>query len=153
MRALDLDAVSEVLARVRRAKTEAKLSQRAPVSPASSCGPPPGPGAASRRPRPTSSTRSTVAELVVDDGDELERRDRRRLNSDPPVDCSTHGCRWIDIGPAPPDAGRSGSRSARTIVAAVVCFLTAGGLAAGYMVLRSRDVVEITNPAERAAGR
>ena len=36
-----------------------------------------------------------------------------------------------------------------TILAAVVCFLAAGGLAAGYMVLRDRDVVEITDPSER----
>ena len=41
---------------------------------------------------------------------------------------------------------------AATIVAAVVCFLAAGSLAAGYMVVRNRDVVEITNPAERRAG-
>jgi LCP family protein required for cell wall assembly len=38
---------------------------------------------------------------------------------------------------------------AATIVAAVVCFVAAGGLAAGYMVVRNRDVVEISNPAER----
>jgi LCP family protein required for cell wall assembly len=58
----------------------------------------------------------------------------------------------------------SGSRSSRqhrtwperlaitaTIVAAVVCFLAAGSLVAGYMVVRSREVVDITNPAEAAA--
>jgi LCP family protein required for cell wall assembly len=38
---------------------------------------------------------------------------------------------------------------AATITAAVLCFLTAGGLAAAYMVVRNRDVVEITNPATR----
>ncbi len=38
---------------------------------------------------------------------------------------------------------------AATIVAAVLCFVTAGALAAGYMVLRDRDVVQITNPATR----
>ncbi len=38
-----------------------------------------------------------------------------------------------------------------TIVAAVVCFLAAGSLVAGYMVVRSREVVDITNPAEAAA--
>ncbi|MET0146292.1 MAG: LCP family protein [Ilumatobacteraceae bacterium] len=36
-----------------------------------------------------------------------------------------------------------------TIVAAVVCFLTAGGLAYGYVIVRNRDVVEISNPADR----
>ena len=38
---------------------------------------------------------------------------------------------------------------AATIAAAVVCFVAAGGLAAAYMVVRNRDVVEISNPAER----
>ena len=38
-----------------------------------------------------------------------------------------------------------------TIVAAVLCFLAAGALVAGYMVVRNRDVVEITNPADTAA--
>jgi len=38
-----------------------------------------------------------------------------------------------------------------TIVTAVLCFLAAGSLVAGYMVVRNRDVVEITNPAEAAA--
>jgi LCP family protein required for cell wall assembly len=37
---------------------------------------------------------------------------------------------------------------ALTIVAAVACFLAAGGLAAGYVLLRQRDVVDITNPAD-----
>src|SRR5215207_7697338 len=36
-----------------------------------------------------------------------------------------------------------------TIVAATVCFLTAGALAAGYVVLRDREVVEISDPSER----
>jgi LCP family protein required for cell wall assembly len=36
-----------------------------------------------------------------------------------------------------------------TIVAATVCFMTAGALAAGYVVLRDREVVEISNPADR----
>jgi LCP family protein required for cell wall assembly len=35
-----------------------------------------------------------------------------------------------------------------SIVAAVLCFATAGGLVAAYMVLHQRKVVEITNPAE-----
>jgi LCP family protein required for cell wall assembly len=35
-----------------------------------------------------------------------------------------------------------------SIVAAVLCFATAGGLVAAYMVLHPRRVVEITNPAE-----
>jgi LCP family protein required for cell wall assembly len=35
-----------------------------------------------------------------------------------------------------------------SIFAAVLCFATAGGLVAGYMVLHQRKVVEITNPAE-----
>ncbi len=38
---------------------------------------------------------------------------------------------------------------AGTIAAAVVCFVAAGSLAAAYMVVRNRDVVEISNPAER----
>ena len=38
-----------------------------------------------------------------------------------------------------------------TIAAAVICFVAAGGLAAGYMVLSDRDVVEISNPADRLA--
>ena len=38
---------------------------------------------------------------------------------------------------------------AATIAAAVVCFAAAGGLAAAYVVVRSRDVVEISNPAGR----
>jgi LCP family protein required for cell wall assembly len=35
-----------------------------------------------------------------------------------------------------------------SIVAAVTCFATAGGLVLGYMVLQQREVVDITNPAE-----
>jgi LCP family protein required for cell wall assembly len=35
-----------------------------------------------------------------------------------------------------------------TIVTAVLCFLAAGSLVAGYMVVRNRDVVQITNPAD-----
>jgi LCP family protein required for cell wall assembly len=35
-----------------------------------------------------------------------------------------------------------------SIVAAVLCFATAGGLVAAYMVLHQRKVIEITNPAE-----
>ncbi len=35
-----------------------------------------------------------------------------------------------------------------SIVAAVLCFATAGGLVAAYVVLHQRKVVEITNPAE-----
>jgi LCP family protein required for cell wall assembly len=35
-----------------------------------------------------------------------------------------------------------------SIVAAVLCFATAGGLVAAYMVLHQRKVVQITNPAE-----
>lgn len=38
-----------------------------------------------------------------------------------------------------------------TIVTALLCFLAAGSLVAGYMVVRSRNVVEITNPADDAA--
>jgi LCP family protein required for cell wall assembly len=38
-----------------------------------------------------------------------------------------------------------------TIVTAVLCFVAAGSLVAGYMVLRNRDVVAITNPAEEDA--
>jgi LCP family protein required for cell wall assembly len=38
-----------------------------------------------------------------------------------------------------------------TIVTALLCFLAAGSLVAGYMVVRSRDVVEISNPADDVA--
>jgi len=38
-----------------------------------------------------------------------------------------------------------------TIVTAVLCFLAAGSLVAGYVVVRNRDVVTIVNPAEAAA--
>jgi LCP family protein required for cell wall assembly len=36
-----------------------------------------------------------------------------------------------------------------SIAAALLCFATAGGLVAGYMVLQQREVVDITNPALR----
>jgi LCP family protein required for cell wall assembly len=36
-----------------------------------------------------------------------------------------------------------------SIAAAVLCFVTAGGLVAGYMILNQRKVVEFTNPALR----
>jgi len=36
-----------------------------------------------------------------------------------------------------------------SIVAAILCFATAGGLVAGYMILHQRKVVEFTNPALR----
>ncbi len=36
-----------------------------------------------------------------------------------------------------------------SIAAAVICFATAGGLVAGYMILHQRKVVEFTNPASR----
>ena len=35
-----------------------------------------------------------------------------------------------------------------SIAAAVICFATAGGLVAGYVVLQQREVVDITNPAQ-----
>jgi LCP family protein required for cell wall assembly len=38
-----------------------------------------------------------------------------------------------------------------TIVTAVLCFVSAGSLVAGYVVLRNRDVVAITNPADEEA--
>ena len=38
-----------------------------------------------------------------------------------------------------------------TIVTAVLCFVAAGTLVAGYMVVRSRDLVSITNPADATA--
>jgi LCP family protein required for cell wall assembly len=38
---------------------------------------------------------------------------------------------------------------AATVAAAIVCFVAAGSLTAAYMVVRNRDVVEITNPATR----
>src|SRR5436190_743494 len=40
---------------------------------------------------------------------------------------------------------------AATVIAAVICFLAAGSLVAGYMVVRSRNVVSIVNPADEAA--
>jgi LCP family protein required for cell wall assembly len=36
-----------------------------------------------------------------------------------------------------------------SVAAAVICFATAGGLVAGYMILHQRKVVELTNPASR----
>ena len=69
--ALDLDAVSEVLARVRRAKTEAKLSQRADGRPARRAARPPTPA---RRSRPAAADLAdalTIAELDLVDGDAL----------------------------------------------------------------------------------
>jgi LCP family protein required for cell wall assembly len=36
-----------------------------------------------------------------------------------------------------------------SVAAAVICFATAGGLVAGYMILHQRKVVEFTNPASR----
>jgi LCP family protein required for cell wall assembly len=36
-----------------------------------------------------------------------------------------------------------------SIAAAILCFATAGGLVAGYMILHQRKVVEFTNPASR----
>ncbi|MDQ3469498.1 MAG: LCP family protein [Actinomycetota bacterium] len=39
-----------------------------------------------------------------------------------------------------------------TIVAAVVAFAAAGGLTVGYMLVGSRQVVDLTNPAEAAGG-
>src|SRR5829696_8754670 len=58
-------------------------------------------------------------------------------------------------GTRPPRPGRSWwERLAitATIVTAVACFLAAGSLVAGYMVVRSRDTVEIVNPADEPAG-
>ena len=57
-------------------------------------------------------------------------------------------------GPRPPRHGRTWWERLAitgTIVTAVLCFLAAGSLVAGYMVVRNRDVVEIVNPAEAAA--
>ena len=69
--ALDLDAVSEVLARVRRAKTEAKLSQRAGVARVIVKAP-----AGARRGVEAAAAdlrdALTIAELVLDDSTELE---------------------------------------------------------------------------------
>jgi LCP family protein required for cell wall assembly len=57
-------------------------------------------------------------------------------------------------GPRPARHGRTWWERlaiAGTVVTAVLCFLAAGSLVAGYMVVRSRDIVEITNPADEAA--
>ena len=57
-------------------------------------------------------------------------------------------------GPRPPRHGRTWWERVAitgTIVTAIACFLAAGSLVAGYMVVRNRDVVDITNPAEAAA--
>ena len=88
--AVDLDAVSEVLARVRRAKTEAKRSQRAAVARLAV-------DARRRRPRPAlEAARAdlvdalTVAEL---DGRRRRRARRRRSSS---ADAIAPGSRPID---------------------------------------------------------
>jgi LCP family protein required for cell wall assembly len=57
-------------------------------------------------------------------------------------------------GPRPPRDGRTWWERLAiggTIVTAVLCFLAAGSLVAGYVVVRNRDVVSIVNPAEAAA--
>src|SRR3954451_7676052 len=57
-------------------------------------------------------------------------------------------------GPRPPRHGRTWpERLAVTgaVIAAVLSFLAAGTLVAGYVVVRNREVVRITNPAEVAA--
>jgi LCP family protein required for cell wall assembly len=59
-----------------------------------------------------------------------------------------------DTGPRPPRPGRTWPERLAitgTIVVAVVSFLAAGTLVAGYVVVRNREVVHITNPAEAAA--
>ena len=77
----------------------------------------PMPAAASRRPPADLRDALTIAEL----GRRRRRRARPSRSSSaqprpddlhgqhrgPPVDCSAHGCRWIDIGPARPDLGRA----------------------------------------------
>ena len=82
--ALDLDAVSEVLGRVRRAKTEAKLSQRAERRPRRRAGARRRPPRRSRPPRADLVDALTITELDVVDGDaavdidaRLTRRARR----------------------------------------------------------------------------
>ena len=57
-------------------------------------------------------------------------------------------------GPPPTVTGRTWPERLAitgTIVAAVVSFLAAGTLVAGYIVVRNREVVRITNPADVAA--
>ena len=144
-------------ARVRRAKTEAKLSQRAPVARARRAGAGRG---ARRRSRPRAADlvdALTVTELELVDGDELTTSSssdrRRRRSADRP---SSRFARHSWPRGTPPRPRRTWPERlaiAGTIVAAVVCFVAAGGLAAGYMVVRDRDVVEITNPAERRSRR
>ena len=54
-------------------------------------------------------------------------------------------------GPRPPRPGRTWWERVAitgTIVTAIACFLAAGSLVAGYMVVRNREVVDITNPAD-----
>ena len=54
-------------------------------------------------------------------------------------------------GPRPPRSGRTWWERVAitaTIVTAIACFLAAGSLVAGYMVVRNREVVDITNPAD-----
>jgi valyl-tRNA synthetase len=67
---LDLDAVSEVLARVRRAKTEAKVSQRSPVA-TLTIRAPEGPRAAIDAARDDLLDALTVTEFVVEPGDDF----------------------------------------------------------------------------------
>ena len=58
-------------------------------------------------------------------------------------------------GPRPPRHGRTWPERLAitgTVIAAVLSFLAAGTLVAGYVVVRNREVVQITNPAVRGAG-
>src|SRR5215211_5034805 len=57
-------------------------------------------------------------------------------------------------GPRPPRAGRTWPERLAitgTILAAVLSFLAAGTLVAGFVVVRNREVVRIVNPADAAA--
>jgi LCP family protein required for cell wall assembly len=59
-----------------------------------------------------------------------------------------------ETGPRPSRPGRTWPERLAitgTIVIAVISFLAAGTLVAGYVVVRNREVVRITNPAEAAA--
>ena len=154
---VDLDVVSEVLATVRRAKTEAKQSQRA-RSPRSTVAVP-----AASRPALEAAPADlvdalTVVELDVVDGAELAAR--RSSSPEPhrarPAGTIATGSRFAGSWPRrdrrPPRTGRTWPERlaiAGTIVAAVVCFLAAGSLVAGYIVVRNREVVEHHQPGRR----
>ena len=138
---LVLDAVSEVLGRVRRAKTEAKQSQRATVARLAVPHPGAPSGRRSRPPPPTSPTRSrspswwsSTATSWAWPSNWTGRPTPDRIAGHDAGPTGRLRRSWPPQDRRRAEQGRSwGERVAigATIVAAIVCFLTAGALAAG----------------------